>query len=105
VEFLRSLRTLCPSGPVLLSFFAERGSEAERPARLRARLRRFLGTTGSMVETGDRLHRGAGAIHHFTEEAFTDEANEAGYCVRHWQEHDLAAAHAILVPENPREGA
>jgi hypothetical protein len=99
VEFLRSLRALCPRGPVLLSFFVEMGSEGERPARLRTRLRGFLGTTRSMVETGDGLHRGQGAIHYFTEATFAAEATEAGYRVQHWQEHDFAAGHAILIPQ------
>jgi hypothetical protein len=99
VEFLRTLRTLCPSGPVLLSFYAEGGGEPEAPARLRARLRRFFGTTSAMVEPGDGINRGQGATHRFTEEAFAREAAEAGYRVQHWQEHEFAAAHAILVPE------
>jgi hypothetical protein len=99
VEFLRSLRSLCPSGPVLLSFFVEVGGEGSRPARLRTQLRGFLGTTSPMVETGDGLHRGQGAIHYFTEAALAAEATEAGYRVQHWQEHDFAAGHAILIPE------
>lgn len=99
VEFLRTLRALCPGGPVLLSFFAETAAEAERPARLRARLRRLLGTTDSMVEPGDGVNRGQGATHSFTESGFAREAAEAGYRVRHWQEHDFASAHAVLVPE------
>lgn len=101
VEFLRALRALCPSGPVLLSFFAETVSEPERPARLRATLRRILGTTSSTAEPGDGLNRGQGATHRFTEEAFVREAAQAGYRVKRWQEHDFAAAHAILVPEAP----
>jgi len=103
VEFLRALRTLCPSGPVLLSFFVEMGSEGEPSAGLRAGLRRFLGTTGSMVEPGDGLNRGQGAVHYFTEAAFAAEAIEAGYRVQHWQEHDFAAGHAIIIPEIPSE--
>ena len=103
IEFLRSLRALCPHGPVLLSFFVQMGGEDERPRRLRAQLRRLLGTTDAMVETGDGLHRGAGGIHYFTEAAFTAEAAKAGYRVQRWQEHDFAAAHAILVP-NPASG-
>jgi len=104
VEFLRSLRALCPTGPVLLSFFAEMGSEPERVTRLRARLRRLMGTTDSMVEPGDGLNRGQGATHRFTEVAFAREASEAGYRVVRWQEHDFAAAHAVVVPE-PRSEA
>jgi len=99
VEFLRSVRRLCPRGPVLLSFFVEMGGEPERLARLRASLRRLLGTAGSMVETGDGVHRGQGAIHLFTEATFGLEAIAAGYRVQHWQEHDFGAAHAVLVPE------
>jgi len=98
VKFLRELRTLCPRGPVLLSFFAEMGSEPERPARLRAGLRRLFGTTSSMAEWGDGLRRGQGAVHYFTEAAISLEAAQAGYRVQHWQEHDFAAAHAILAP-------
>jgi hypothetical protein len=103
IEFLRSLRKLCPTGPVLLSFFVEMGSEPERLARLRAKLRRWLGTTDSTVETGDGLHRGQGAIHSFTEASFGLEATEAGYRVQHWREHDFGAAHAVLVPQTLRE--
>jgi hypothetical protein len=99
IEFLRSLRALCPRGPVLVSFFAETGNEAERPRQFRSKLRRLLGTTDAMVEEGDGLHRGAGGIHHFTEASFAAEVAEAGYRVKHFQEHDLGAAHAILIPE------
>jgi SAM-dependent methyltransferase len=103
VEFLRSLRALCPHGPVLLSFFVGMDNEAVRPHRFRSRLRRILGTTDAMVEEGDGLHRGAGGIHYFTEASFTAEASKAGYCVRQWREHDFAAAHAILVPQSHGE--
>jgi hypothetical protein len=103
VEFLRSLRAVCPRGPVLLSFFVQTGNEAERPRRWRSTLRRLLGTTDAMVEAGDWLHRGAGGVHYFTETAFATEATRAGYRVRRWQEHDFAAAHAILIPERPGE--
>ena len=104
VEFLRSLRALCPRGPVLVSFFVGTGSEAERPHRFRSKLRRILGTTETMLEEGDGLHRGSGGIHYFTEAGFKTEAEAAGYRVRHWQEHDFAAAHAILIPESQAEG-
>lgn len=103
VEFLRSLRALCPTGPVLLSFLAEMGREPERLARVRATMRRLLRTTGAMVETGDGLHRGQGAIHFFTEGALIREATEAGYRVQHWREHEFGAAHAVLVPQTPSE--
>lgn len=99
IAFLRALRSLCPRGPVLLSFFVETGSEAERPRKFRSKLRRLLGTTDAMAQAGDRLHRGAGGVHHFTEATFTSEAAAAGYRVQHWQEHDFAAAHAILSPD------
>jgi hypothetical protein len=105
VEFLRSLRERCPRGPVLLSFFVEMGSEAERPRRWRSKLRRLLGTTDAMVEAGDGLHRGAGGIHYFTQPSFVTEAAQAGYRVQRWQEHDFAAAHAILTPESRDESA
>ena len=101
VEFLRSLRMLCPHGPVLLSFFIDVGDEAERPRRLRSKLRRLLGTTDAMVEAGDGLHRGSGGIHYFTDATFATEAAKAGYRVQRWQEHDFGAAHAILIPEPP----
>jgi len=101
VDFLRVLRTLCPRGPVLISFFVEMGSESERPRSLRSKLRWLLGTTDAMVEAGDGLHRGAGGVHCFTEAGFAAEAAQAGYQVSHWQEHDFAAAHAILVPQSP----
>ena len=100
VEFLRSLRTLCPRGPVLVSMFVELAGEADRPRRFRAKLRRLLGTTDRMVEPGDGLRRGSGGIHQFTESGFLREAAEAGYRVQHWQEHDFGAAHAILIPES-----
>ncbi|HYQ03674.1 MAG TPA: hypothetical protein VER96_33605 [Polyangiaceae bacterium] len=103
VEFLRSVRALCPSGPLLLSFHAAMADESERPARLRTRLRRVLGTSRSMAETGDGLQRGQGAVHRFTEAAFAEEAIAAGYRVRLWQEHDFGAAHAILIPETHTE--
>jgi hypothetical protein len=103
VEFLRSLRAVCPHGPVLLSFFIGMGDEAERPRRLRSRLRRLLGTTDAMVEAGDGLHRGAGGIHSFTQASFATEVANAGYRVQRWQEHDFGAAHAILMPESPGE--
>lgn len=102
VEFLRTLRTLCPHGPVLVSFFVKLGSDAERQRRFRSKLRRFFGTTDAMAETGDGLHRGAGGIHYFTEASFATEAARAGYRVQHWQEHDFAAAHAVLIAESPR---
>jgi hypothetical protein len=104
VEYLRSLRALCPRGPVLISFFVGVPSEGERPHRFRSKLRRILGTTDAMLEEGDGLHRGTGGVHYFTEASFTTEAEAAGYRVRHWQEHDFAAAHAILLPESPPEG-
>ncbi|MEI9939906.1 MAG: hypothetical protein WDO69_22020 [Pseudomonadota bacterium] len=102
IEFLRSLRTLCPHGPVLVSFFVEMAAEAERPRRFRSKLRRILGTSAAMVETGDGLHRGTGGVHYFTEASFATEVAKAGYHVREWQEHDFAAAHAILIP-GPRD--
>lgn len=105
VELLRTLRALCPRGPVLLSFFVKTGSDAERPRKLRARLRRFLRTTREMVEAGDALHRGTGGIHYFTEAAIASEAARAGYRVQRFQEHDFAAAHAILVPALPDKRA
>lgn len=104
VEFLRSLRALCPLGPVLLSFFVQMGNEAERPRRWRSNLRRLLGTSDAMVETGDGLHRATGGIHYFTEAAFRSEAARAGYGVQRWQEHDFAAGHAILLPEPHGDG-
>lgn len=104
VEFLRALRSLCPRGPVLLSFFVAMADEDERPRRFRARLRRLLGTTEAMVEPGDGLHRGAGGIHYFTRPSFTNEAEQAGYRVQHWQEHDFAAAHAVLIPADLDSG-
>ncbi len=103
IRFLRALRALCPRGPVLLSFFAELAREAERPRRFRSRLRRLLGTSPKLVEPGDSLHRGAGGVHFFTEAAFTLEVKQAGYRVLRWQEHDFAAAHAILIPESANE--
>ena len=103
VELLRSLRALCPRGPLLVSFFVGMGTEAERPSRLRSKLRRLLKTTDAMVEAGDALHRGSGGIHYFTQASFATEAAKAGYRVQHWQEHDFAAAHAILSPESPDE--
>ncbi len=105
VEFLRSLRVVCPRGPVLLSFFVGTDAEADRPARFRARLRRLLGTTDAMVEPGDALQRAVGGVHYFTEEAFRTEVARAGYRVQRWQEHDFAAGHAILLPEPPSQGA
>lgn len=105
VEFLRSLRAVCPLGPVLLSFFVGMGREDERPGRFRSKLRRLLGTTGAMVETGDGLHRGTGGIHYFTEASFANEADQAGYFVRHFREHDFAAAHAVLSPKSSSEGS
>jgi hypothetical protein len=105
VEFLRALRKLCPHGPVLVSFFVQMGSESERPRRFRSKLRRLLGTTVAMVEDGDGLHRGTGGIHCFTEASFTSETAKAGYRVQHWQEHDLGAAHAVLIPESAGVGA
>ena len=104
VEFLRSLRKLCPTGPVLLSLHVEMTGEGERVARLRTGLRRFFRTSSSMVETGDGLNRGQGAVHRFTEPAFASEATAAGYRVRQWQEYDFGAACAILVPEMLNEG-
>ena len=104
VRFLRSLRQLCPRGPVLVSFFVGMGDEAERPRRFRSKLRRILGTTDAMVEEGDGVHRGAGGIHCFTEAGFKTEASNAGYRVEQWQEHDFSAAHAILIPTSQGEG-
>jgi SAM-dependent methyltransferase len=100
VAFLHALRRLCPRGPVLVSFFVQSAGEAERPRQFRSMLRRLLGTTEGMVQPGDGLHRSAGGIHYFTEAGFLAEAAEAGYRVQHWQEHDFAAAHAVLVPES-----
>ena len=103
VEFLRSLRKLCPRGPVLLSFFVGTDAEPERPQRFRQRLRRLLRTSDALREPGDGLHRGAGGIHYFTEASFVGEAKQAGYRVQRWQEHDFAAGHAILVPDSPKQ--
>jgi hypothetical protein len=101
VAFLRSLRSLCPRGPVLLSFFVAHGTEeGERPGRLRSRLRKLLGTDDSMFEAGDGVHGGTGGIHYFTETSFVAEAERAGYTVRHYQEHEVSAAHAVLIPES-----
>jgi hypothetical protein len=101
VRFLRSLRSLCPHGPVLLSFFVASGStEGERPHRLRSNLRKLLGTDDSMFEAGDGVHGGTGGIHYFTETSFVAEAEQAGYAVRHYQEHEVSAAHAVLIPKS-----
>jgi hypothetical protein len=102
IQFLRSIRSICPRGPVLLSFFVDEGTtEDERPRRLRANVRRWLRTTPSQVEAGDALHRGTGGVHYFTQAAFSAEATLAGYQVLHFQEHDFAAAHAVLSPQSP----
>jgi hypothetical protein len=102
IQFLRSLRSICPRGPVLLSFFIDEGTgEAVLPSRLRVALRRLLRTTPLQVEAGDALHRGTGGVHYFTQATFAAEATRAGYQVLHCQEHDFAAAHAVLSPESP----
>ena len=103
IEFLRSLRALCPRGPVLLSFFVYAEYEAERPYRLRTTLRRLLGTTATMKESGDGLHGATGGIHCFTEAGFASEARNAGYRVQHWGQHEYGGAHAVLVPESLAE--
>jgi hypothetical protein len=101
VTFLRSLRSLCPRGPVLLSFFvAGDAKEGERPDRFRSSLRKLLGTDDSMFEAGDGVHGGTGGIHYFTETSFVAEAEQAGYTVRHYQEHEVSAAHAVLIPQS-----
>jgi hypothetical protein len=101
VRFLRSLRSRCPQGPVLLSFFVASGTtEGERPHRLRSNLRRLLGTDDSMFEAGDGVHGGTGGIHYFTEAGFVAEVEQAGYEVRHYQEHEISAAHAVLIPKS-----
>ena len=51
-----------------------------------------------MVEVGDALHRGTGGVHYFTRQSFVTEAAMAGYAIVHFQEHDFAAAHAVLIP-------
>lgn len=102
VQFLHALRSICPNGPVLLSFFVDESStEDERPRRLRASLRKLLGTAPSRVEAGDALHRGTGGVHYFTQATFRAEAGQAGYQILHYQEHDFAAAHAVLRPQLP----
>ena len=86
---------------MLLSFFvAGDAKEGERPARLRSNLRRLLGTDDSMFEEGDGVHEGTGGVHHFTETGFVAEAERAGYTVRHYQEHVVSAAHAVLIPNS-----
>ena len=101
VRFLCSLRSRCPHGPVLLSFFVTDGTtEGERPHRLRSNLRKLLGTDDSMFEAGDGLHGGTGGIHYFTEAGLADEAEQAGYVVQHYQEHQPSAAHAVLLPKS-----
>jgi hypothetical protein len=105
VRFLRSLRSQCPHGPVLLSFFvASDMQEGERPHRLRSNLRRLLGTDDSMFEAGDGVHGGTGGIHYFTEASFVAEAEQAGYAVEHYQEHEVSAAHAVLIPQSTEVG-
>lgn len=98
IDFLRALRAACPSGPVLLSFFVEIGDEAARAVRFRATLRRLMGSDERSVESGDGLHRAAGGVHYFTRPGFEHEADQAGYRVEYWQEHDFGAAHALLFP-------
>lgn len=105
VRFLESLRAICPGGPVLLSFFVAGGAvEGERPSRLRSNLRAWLGTSDSLVEPGDGLHRGTGGIHYFTEAALKAEAEQAGYEVRHYELYDWGAAYAVLVPNSSTAG-
>jgi hypothetical protein len=101
VRFLRSLRSICPAGPVLLSFFVYGSTtESERPHRLRLNLRRLLGTDDAICESGVALHRGSGGAHYFTEVGFASEVEQAGYELRHYQEHDFSAAHAVLMPKS-----
>ena len=103
VRFLCSLRSLCPHGPVLLSFFvASDMKEGERPHRLRLNLRKLLGTDDSMFEVGDGVHGGTGGIHRFTERSFVAEAEQAGYAVVQYQEHEASAAHAVLIPKSTK---
>jgi len=99
VQFLRSVRALCPRAPVLLSFFTDVGDdEGPRVNALRATLVKLLGTGSKAIESGDRLHRGIGGVHFFTEASFTDEVRRAGYDVLRYREHDFSYAHAVLSP-------
>jgi hypothetical protein len=101
VRFLRSLRSLCPSGPLLLSFFVDYCvTEGERQQRLRLRLRQLLGSERAMIETGDGLHTSTGGVHLFTEATFAIEAERAGYRVRHYQEHAFSYGYAVLMPDS-----
>jgi hypothetical protein len=101
VRFLRSLRSMCPSGPVLLSFFVDfRATEGAPRHELRSRLRKLLRTRPAMLETGTALHPNTGGVHLFTEASFAAEADQAGFRVQHYQEHDFSYAHAVLRPDS-----
>jgi hypothetical protein len=99
---LKKLRKLCPSGPVLVSFFMD-PDHATRDRRRAWKLGYQVGRTVarknvSSLDPGDFFAPGQGLSHVFTEQEFEELATSAGYRVllRPRQEWDYP--HATLRP-------
>ncbi len=95
---LRVLKSLCRSGPVLLSFLTPPTTPAGRIERPRPNLRKLFRMLGAPAEAsdGDAFQPGAGFVHLFTPEEVRALASEAGYRLL---VADLAPyPHALLQP-------
>jgi SAM-dependent methyltransferase len=86
VALMRALRALCPTGPVLASYFTdddpERRPRAHAPTAPRARLRaafRRLGAPGTHSE--GMAYGRVGFMHLFVDEEVAHMARESGYTV------------------------
>jgi len=116
VGILRAFREVCPSGPVLISFF--RGETlfdvSERPPapqpihpvwtdRLERVTRTWLRERvlgGAPLERGTDWHNGLYV--HLTEEwELREEAAQAGYRVAHYEQSAQKYPNAVLVPWSP----
>jgi SAM-dependent methyltransferase len=96
IRFLRALRAaLEPGGPLLLSFFARRGTGRSDlwAARLANSLRTVLGHGDDPVEVGDRLQ--GSFDHYFTEDEIREEMEASGFRLAHYS--DAEYPHAVGV--------
>lgn len=110
---LRAFRSVCPEGPVLLSFF--RGdrlfSETEESSPLDPLHPQWQGRLLRLTRHGIRerllrlppIERGTGwhdgHFYHLTEEReLKQEASEAGYDLAYWEKDALIYPHAVLIP-------
>lgn len=101
VAFLKTLRQLCPTGPVLLSYFkrAQTGRRRENVRRVaQAAIQVASLGRAHRHEDGDHYFAHVGFCHAFAPGEVTEEATEAGYVSAFEADAGAWYPHAVLKP-------